>query len=660
MRTSHLTLRRRIEQEALKLTDAEVFASGPYAAYLTDMAEAATGRYKRQTRVYCFYNEENEIVARTNNRVIEINAANFVTRSFPTRKLRSDSLVGMNGHEIGHILFTDFLMLRLYLDTLLAGRFYPAEPSDLSRREQMHLNELQKIFEDKPEIEMKVVLKAAKTFTNILEDVYIEARMCDAFPGVYAGGIRLNNERFPELTPSVTAQIDRGDYGYAIVVNLLIQYCKSGDVNNLHGYSGPYLDSLHDCLPLIDESLYDDDGRARYIAANALLVKLWPYIKELIELVKEGKVSLDDLEEELGKQIVGNSAGHEGDTTPVPFETGRIPLEKTDEISEDGDGGVEYNHAYAGVGCDSSGDDIARILSGIAEEKTCGLLEGELTAELQEEAERIRYGDAHKNIHVVVNRMSAVPPGLVEAYQKVAPPLLAISKRMQQQVIQVLRERREGGRQNGLLMGKRLSPRAFVRSDGRYFYNNRLPDGAPKLAVAVLDDESGSMASRDRITHARAASVVIYDFCTALGIPVAIYGHTEWDDVELYAYAEFDSFDGKDRYRLMDMIPRGGNRDGAALRFVAERLMKRDEQIKLLILVSDGQPAADGYGGTEAEADLRGIKLEYQRKGVTLFAAAIGDDKPNIERIYKDGFLDITDITRLPFNLTALISRYIN
>jgi len=42
-----------------------------------------------------------------------------------------------------------------------------------------------------------------------------------------------------------------------------------------------------------------------------------------------------------------------------------------------------------------------------------------------------------------------------------------------------------------------------------------------------------------------------------------------------------------------------------------------------------------------------------------MFAAAIGSDKENIERIYKDGFLDITDLNQLPVNLTRLIMRYI-
>lgn len=129
--------------------------------------------------------------------------------------------------------------------------------------------------------------------------------------------------------------------------------------------------------------------------------------------------------------------------------------------------------------------------------------------------------------------------------------------------------------------------------------------------------------------------------------------------MELYAYAEFDSIDNKDQYRLMDMSARSGNRDGAALRYVAERLMTRPEPIKLLIITSDGQPAACGYYGTEAEADLRGIKQEYTRKGIKFFAAAIGNDKENIQRIYKDGFLDITNLEKLPVNLGKLIIQQI-
>ena len=62
---------------------------------------------------------------------------------------------------------------------------------------------------------------------------------------------------------------------------------------------------------------------------------------------------------------------------------------------------------------------------------------------------------------------------------------------------------------------------------------------------------------------------------------------------------------------------------------VCDMKQERPEPVKLLILVSDGQPADTGYYGTAAEEDLRGVKHEYQRKGVCFIAAAIGSDKEN-------------------------------
>jgi nitric oxide reductase activation protein len=138
-----------------------------------------------------------------------------------------------------------------------------------------------------------------------------------------------------------------------------------------------------------------------------------------------------------------------------------------------------------------------------------------------------------------------------------------------------------------------------------------------------------------------------------------IYGHSTGNGVDLYSYAEFEAIDRDDRYRLMDISARGSNRDGAALRFVAEQLTKRHEDTKILILVSDGQPSDSGYYGTAAEEDLRGIKQEYTRKGITFVAAAIGTDKESIERIYGDSFLDITDLNKLPIALTSIVKRNI-
>ena len=209
--------------------------------------------------------------------------------------------------------------------------------------------------------------------------------------------------------------------------------------------------------------------------------------------------------------------------------------------------------------------------------------------------------------------------------------------------------------QNGRYLDQR---KHLMDQEGRFFSKKSLPSEKKSLAVAVLMDESGSMCGQDRVTYARAAGIISYDFCKAMGVPVLIMGHTDDGDVQLYAYTDFDSVDELDRYRLTDMSARHGNRDGAALRYVADRLLKQSEINKLLMIVSDGQPTGHGeYNGSAAEADLRGIKKEYTNKGMMLVAAMIGADKENIERIYGDAYMDITDLTKLPMMLLKRIER---
>ena len=356
-----------------------------------------------------------------------------------------------------------------------------------------------------------------------------------------------------------------------------------------------------------------------------------------------------------------SAAGNRSEKQEIaPEETGRMPLMETDSVSEPMGGGVEVNRDYTPEISGTVEAEMERLLDAMAEKSVCQELEQDRLRELNQEAQSISYGDIHKGVAIRVNRMTEVPPEMVTQYNAIAGPLLAISKQLQKSLLRQLRDQQRGGKQTGLLMGRRLDAHALFRSDGKVFTKNALPIQPPEMAVGLLLDESGSMCSQDRATYARASAIILYDFCQALHIPVMVYGHsTGGSGVELYSYSEFDAIDREDKYRLVDISARGSNRDGAALRFVAERLSHRPEELKLLILVSDGQPADTGYYGTAAEEDLRGIQQEYRRKGILFVAAAIGDDKENMERIYGDSFLDITDLNQLPVKLTQVVKRFL-
>ena len=380
-----------------------------------------------------------------------------------------------------------------------------------------------------------------------------------------------------------------------------------------------------------------------------------------------GSKPTEETEENCGAKLSteGASPGESSGESPKkqeisPEETGRMPLVETDQVSESMGGGIEVNRDYHPELSNTVEAEMERLLDTMAEKTVCQELEQDRLRELNQEAQSISYGDIHKGVAIRVNRMTEVPPEMVTQYNAIAGPLLAISKQLQKSLLRQLRDQQRGGKQTGLLMGRRLDAHALCRGDGKVFTKNALPSQPPGMAVGLLLDESGSMASCDRATYARASAIILYDFCQALRIPVMVYGHTTGkDSVELYSYSEFDAIDREDKYRLVDISARGSNRDGAALRFVAERLSHRPEELKLLILVSDGQPADTGYYGTAAEEDLRGIQQEYQRKGILFVAAAIGDDKENMERIYGDSFLDIADLNQLPVKLTQVVKRFL-
>ena len=719
MRTSHRQIRKRIMDAKSKITDEEFFSSRAYNGYLTDLAETATKRYKRPLRVHVVADHDDETVAFTDYRGIYINACNHITWSLPSRLLRSMSLEGFNAHECGHILFTDNRIWNTYLKRLEKGKFYPKMPDGLDSMQKLYARDiLEAVVDDTDTVPRQVIMSVAHALHNILEDGYVDARYSYEYPGSPAKGIALNNLRFAETVPEISEMINRKYYDHSIVLNLLIQYVRVHEVNNLSGYSGEFIDKLYQYIPLIDECVYDDDARSRCEATNRILIDLWPIMQRCFDTLRDKQAqaqqqaqqnssggsgggnnapgkpgSSDDgddakqqgqqaVEEDLSSQLPKAASNFTLKTMPVPSndsftpnsgqmsairtqvarviaeENGRIAAHKTSEITSNGSGGSDQNSEYEGYDYEYAAEDIERLLESMAEEKVTEELEEELSEELQREANSIRYGNAHRNIHITVNRMSHVDQDLIDSYNRVAPDLLMLSKRLQRSVSAALRDQRQGGKQTGLLIGKRLNQHALYRTDGRIFYNSRLPTEPINLSVGLLIDESGSMCSNDRITRARATAIVIQDFCESLGIPLMVVGHTAWSSrVQLFSYSDFDTYDKNNRYRLMDMSARDCNRDGAALRFVAEKLSKQISEVKILMIICDGQPNDDGYSGTEAEADLRGIKLEYARKGVKIYAAAIGDDRPRIERIYGDGYLDITNLNELPMMLTNLIVR---
>ena len=328
-----------------------------------------------------------------------------------------------------------------------------------------------------------------------------------------------------------------------------------------------------------------------------------------------------------------------------------------------GNGDFSYDDEYEGNSDFDTANAINDILEEIAEEKANETIEKEIKSDAKDIADSINYGNIHKNCDIVLHRQVNVSDKLIETYQLISPELLSIAKGLVKTVQQKLKDYQQGGKFTNLYFGRRIDKNNLVHTDGKIFYNNRLPQDLPQLSVGVLVDESYSMLDNNRSVYARATAIIVYEFCQQLHIPITIIGHSaddDWSDntttMNFYDYCEFDSTDGKDKYRLMDIKARGCTRDGAALRYIMERLVRRPEEQKILFVISDGEPCSNNYEGEPAKADIRSIVKEYEKKGIKTIACAIGSDKKEILSIYGENrFLDITDLSQLPRTMTKKI-----
>ena len=716
-KVNHKRVKQLLNEKRSKITDRQFFTSRILAGHFEDVAAAQTKRYKYNRRVHVsiYWDPKDRNGACTNNTAIRINAGHPTVTKIRGRMNRYEMISGLFSHELGHVLYTDFLAKQTYMNYLSAYKFYPAPPVLSTSQDAKNEKDFWEYVKADPR-NMAFAQQIAFFIANILEDGYIESRILSQFPGVLGYNLSVMREHQFKDMETVTQLIETEDDGsghiFQSILQIMLSYALFGEIK--YGET-PLTDiriqTVFKLIPQIDVALTTTSAKERWQIVSFILIRLWHHIEDYIEICKQHQDeavssgsggSAEEVLSGLLQALAGTSTQGEGTGTPVPGaekdaapasngskrektraelghtdqdeseneseeesnasqtglaenqsgnageefspesqdsgssgkqntsseEGGRIPYHQTDSVSEPAGGETEYDEDYKREQSDRAAADIERMLEKMAEKAACKQLENERIQELNETAQSISYGNIHNGVNITVHRIADVDEELEDQYHQICTPLLNISRQLQRSLVQKLKDQQRGGKQTGLVMGRRLDAHALCRNDGKVFYKNNLPNEIPRISVGLLLDESGSMSCGDRSTYARAAAIILYDFCQSLNIPIMVYGHsTSWSrGVDLYSYAEFDSIDKNDKYRLMDISARGSNRDGAALRFVAEQLSKRDEEVRILILVSDGQPADCGYSGTAAEEDLRGIKQEYKRKGLLFVAAAIGDD----------------------------------
>jgi hypothetical protein len=205
-------------------------------------------------------------------------------------------------------------------------------------------------------------------------------------------------------------------------------------------------------------------------------------------------------------------------------------------------------------------------------------------------------------------------------------------------------------------MGQMPDPRIAIRIERK----------VRDLAVLVLLDLSEStnekLGDSDKpvIQLAREAASLLSWAIDRVGDPFAIHGFASdgRHDVEYYRFKDFkDSYGDEAKARLAGMQGGLSTRMGAALRHAATFLWKQPEQKKLILLVSDGEPAdIDVRDPQYLRHDTKKAVEELAARGVRTFCLTL-DPKADdyVSRIFgPKGFMVVDHVNRLPERLPML------
>lgn len=165
-------------------------------------------------------------------------------------------------------------------------------------------------------------------------------------------------------------------------------------------------------------------------------------------------------------------------------------------------------------------------------------------------------------------------------------------------------------------------------SNNRVFYKD-IDNGKGRYVIDILLDSSGSQTSKQFMVAIQA-----YIMATALtlaGIPNRVMGFQSFLDYTILKRFRDYNDDVRKCEDIFEYYCSGNNRDGLAIKATCDGLLERDEENKILIILSDGKPN-DVKIGKDSSRSIRG---EMAYKGVV----GIKDTATEVRRARKQGIM---------------------
>lgn len=204
------------------------------------------------------------------------------------------------------------------------------------------------------------------------------------------------------------------------------------------------------------------------------------------------------------------------------------------------------------------------------------------------------------------------------------------------------------------------------RSSEANVFKRELKGDSSDFVVDVLIDASGSQMSRQGEVTLQA--YIISEALSNAGLPHRVMSYcTFWDYTILHRFREYDDPRSANE-NIFNYVTSSNNRDGLAIRAAGYGLLMREEEKKILIILSDGRPYdvivnrpnaknPAPYHGKYAITDTAAQIRKLRSQGVSVLGVFAGEEKDlaTEKKIFGKDFAYIRNIT----GFSKIVGRYL-
>ena len=265
---SQKELKREIFSQKEKLKDHELFVSDSYNKFLTQMQDGIT---ECKSGCEAFMTENTESIAYTDGTRIYISYDSLLSKGH-NRKERHLIYCGLNLHECGHLLFTDFQLMMKSMEALKKGEMYPT-PED-----NPYLQKLRNFLYTTGN--EQYILPIFKKLDNCIEDGFVDRAVMAMVPG-YARCLRyVRNEDNSLEKMTYKEMVDKKCPRVHIFIAMTLFYARHGLLLFDDSDSGELIDSFKEVMPVIKKAVFSASPFQR----KKMVWKVMCYLYNFIEI----------------------------------------------------------------------------------------------------------------------------------------------------------------------------------------------------------------------------------------------------------------------------------------------------------------------------------------------------------------------------------------